>query len=87
LSKTAKAVGLFIAAALTVYACSDSEETYSDNDECYDENNDGYCDDDGSPVGNSYIDIDGKKKYKKFFSGVSSGAKGGIGSSGVSSSG
>lgn len=88
-SKTNKVVGLFLAAALsvTVAGCSSDEETYYDDD-CVDENNDGYCDDDGSPAsGSSYIDVDGKKKYKRLYTGVSSGAKGGIGSSGFSSSG
>jgi formate dehydrogenase maturation protein FdhE len=80
LSKTSKVVGLFIAAAVSVYACSSSEEVY--NDDCVDENNDGYCDDDGSPAGSSFIDIDGKKKFKRLSSG-----KSGIGSSATSSSG
>jgi len=86
LGKTGKVVGLFLAAAVTVYACAaDEEEAFSE--ECYDENGDGYCDDDGSPVGESYIDVDGKKKFKKLASAITKGAKGGIGSSGFSSSG
>ncbi|MFY0542630.1 hypothetical protein [Brevibacillus sp. H7] len=86
LTKTNKVVGLFLAAALAVSGCS-AEETYQ-GDDCLDENNDGYCDDDGSQTsGSSYIDVDGKKKYKRMYTGVTSGAKGGIGSSGYSSSG
>jgi len=79
-NKTSKVVGLFLAAALTIGGCA-SEEAYEDD--CVDENRDGYCDDDGSPVsGESYIDADGKKKFKRMYTGVTSGAKGGIGSSG-----
>jgi hypothetical protein len=87
-AKTNKLVGLFLAAALTVTTgCAADDKAYTDDD-CADENNDGYCDDDGSPTGgSSYVDIDGKKKYKRMYTGVSSGAKGGLGSSGYSSSG
>lgn len=85
LGKTGKVVGLFLAAAMTVYACAADEEAFSED--CYDNNGDGYCDDDGSPVGQSYIDVDGKKKFKKLASSISKGAKGGIGSFGFSSSG
>jgi hypothetical protein len=81
INKTSKVVGLFLAAALTVSGCSSDDAYYQDD--CVDDNNDGYCDDDGGPTtGNSYIDVDGKKKYKRMYTGVSSGAKGGIGSSG-----
>lgn len=95
-TKTTKVVGLFVAAALTVSGCSSTDESEYDDD-CYDADNDGYCDDDGSSrgSGSTYIDLNGKKKYKRNYSGVSSGSsgfsssgsKGGIGSSGSSSSG
>lgn len=78
-SKTTKMIGLFLAASMTVAACA-PDDSYSDD--CEDQNNDGNCDDGSGPVGSSYIDYDGKKKYKR----VSSGAKSGIGSS-LSSSG
>ncbi|MBH0330565.1 hypothetical protein ABH14_12290 [Brevibacillus brevis] len=81
-TKSKKVVGLFVAAALAVSGCS-SEDDY---DDCYDNDNDGYCDDSSSGgSGSTY------RSYKSK-SGVSSGmstssSKGGIGSSGYSSSG
>lgn len=94
-NQTNKVVGLFLVATLTVATGCSSDQVYSNEDDCFDDNNDGYCDDDGSSVGSSYIDYDGRRRYKKQYSGVSSGkssgfssaAKGGIGSSGYSSSG
>jgi hypothetical protein len=88
-SKTARLVGLFVAAALTVGGCS-SEQGY--DDDCYDYDNDGYCDDDssgGSGRGSTYVNTGGKKIYtdSSRMSTGSSGYKGGIGSSGFSSSG
>ena len=89
MSKTAKVAGLFIAAALAVGGCAADDNTYYDDD-CYDENDDGSCEGSGSSTGRSYVDIDGKNKYNRHYTGVtsgSSGAKGGIGSSGFTSSG
>ncbi|KQL45605.1 hypothetical protein AN963_11110 [Brevibacillus choshinensis] len=89
LTKTAKMVGLFIAATLTVTGCSSDYD-----DDCYDQDNDGYCDDDGggSRGSSSTYYSNGSKKYKSSSTGVStgsssftSGSKGGIGSSGASS--
>jgi hypothetical protein len=87
-TKTAKMVGLFVAAALTISGCSSDEY----DDDCYDSDNDGYCDESGSSGGSSstYINTSGSKKYKSSTTGVSNGSsgyKGGIGSSGYSSSG
>jgi hypothetical protein len=88
-TKTAKMVGLFVAAAMTISGCSSDDY----DDDCYDTNNDGYCDENGSS-GGGYI-YTGGKKYSSNSSGVSKGSsgysssssKGGIGSSGISSSG
>lgn len=86
-TKSAKVVGLFVAAALTVSGCSSGGNAY--DDDCYDADNDGYCDDGGSSRGSSstYIHSGGNSSYKNKSSGITSGSKGGIGSSGSSSTG
>ncbi|GIO09098.1 hypothetical protein J31TS6_51260 [Brevibacillus reuszeri] len=85
-TKSAKVVGLFVAAALTVSGCSSGANGY--DDDCYDSNNDGYCDDGGSRGGSSSTYVgSGGSKYNSNSSGITSGSKGGIGSSGSSSSG
>jgi len=84
-TKSAKVVGLFVAAALTVSGCSSGANGY--DDDCYDSNNDGYCDDGGGGGSSSTYVGSGGSKYKSNASGITSGSKGGIGSSGSSSSG
>ncbi|MED1781242.1 hypothetical protein P4V43_05325 [Brevibacillus fortis] len=83
-TKSKKVVGLFVAAALAISGCSSGDDY---DEDCYDNDNDGYCDDSSSSgsSGSTY------RSYKSK-SGVSSGistssSKGGIGSSGYSSSG
>lgn len=88
-SKTRTLVSLFVITTLAFNAgCTRS----SNANECWDNNDDGYCDDDGSRVGSSYYMSNGKKRYTKSSSGISSGtqsssSKSGIGSSSTSSSG
>ncbi|MGE5701288.1 MAG: hypothetical protein ACM32O_02060 [Clostridia bacterium] len=78
--KTSALIGLFLAASLvsTTTGCSSYEEV-----DCDDYNEDGYCDDDSS--GGSHVYSSSSKKSKS--SAISKGSKGGLGSSGVSSSG
>lgn len=93
-TKTARMLGLFVAAALTVSGCS-SQQGY--DDDCYDGDNDGYCDDGGGSGSSSstYVNSGGRKVYHSNSTGISSGSsgshssgyKGGIGSFGSSSSG
>jgi hypothetical protein len=71
--------------AAALVAAPGCSSDYSD-DECYDENNDGYCDDDGSSHSGYTSGSSGKKKFIRN-SGVTKGAKGGIGSSSGWSSG
>ncbi|MEJ8545600.1 hypothetical protein [Brevibacillus borstelensis] len=85
-TKTAKVVGLFVAAALTISGCSSGGY----DDDCYDADNDGYCDGDGgggSSSSSSHYYHSSSGKVKSSSSSISSGSKGGIGSSGTSSSG
>lgn len=84
-TKTAKVVGLFVVAALTISGCSSGGY----DDDCYDADNDGYCDDGGggSRSSSSHYYHSSSSKDKSSSSGISSGSKGGIGSSGTSSSG
>ncbi|GED69143.1 hypothetical protein BRE01_28450 [Brevibacillus reuszeri] len=84
-TKSAKVVGLFVAAALTISGCSSGANGY--DDDCYDSNNDGYCDDGGRGGSSSTYVGSGGSKYNSNTSGITSGSKGGIGSSGTSSSG
>ncbi|MDO3680826.1 hypothetical protein [Paenibacillus ehimensis] len=81
-SRTRKLVALFVASTLVLggtAGCSDSK--------CTDRNGDGYCDDSsGGSSGGHYYGGSGSKSSSKV-SGSSSGiSKGGIGSSGSSSS-
>ncbi|MBN6187166.1 hypothetical protein JQN58_09220 [Aneurinibacillus sp. BA2021] len=82
-SRAKKMLGLFMAAALVTATAG-----CSSSDECYDDDNDGYCDDDGSAHSGSYVRGSGGQKLFQKKSGVSSASKskGGIGSSGWSSS-
>ncbi|MFC4077440.1 hypothetical protein [Salinithrix halophila] len=96
-SRTKRLTALFAAAALTAVPgcsndraaedCNDQDEDgYCDEETCVDEDQDGYCDDGSGQTGSSYYYKGGKKIYKKI-SGISSGSKGGIGSSGSRSGG
>lgn len=92
--RSRKIVSLFVATALVLGpGCQNSSSN------CVDRNNDGYCDEGGSGSGGSsgYYGSGGgssasygssDSSYKKSSSsGITSGAKGGIGSSGARSSG
>ncbi|MFT9849226.1 hypothetical protein [Aneurinibacillus sp. REN35] len=82
-SRAKKVMSLFMATALVTATAG-----CSSSDECYDNDNDGYCDDDGSAHSGSYVrGSSGQKLFQKK-TGISSGSKskGGIGSSGWSSS-
>ncbi|MGN7469784.1 hypothetical protein [Brevibacillus sp. SAFN-007a] len=87
LTKSAKVVGLFVAATVAISGCSSD-----DGGDCYDRDKDGYCDDGGSSSRGGSSTYYGGGSSKSKSQGVSSGIspssyKGGIGSSGVSSSG
>lgn len=82
--QTKKLLSLFMATALVTATAGCSSD-----DKCYDQDNDGYCDDDGSAHSGSYTSGNGGKKLFQRKNGISSaskGSKGGIGSSGWSSS-
>jgi len=95
-NRSRKIVSLFVATALVLASgCQNSPGSR----DCIDRNNDGYCDDGGGGAGGasryygsgggssaSYGTDDGSYK-KSSSSGITSGAKGGIGSSGARSSG
>ncbi|GAA4717080.1 hypothetical protein [Brevibacillus fulvus] len=89
MKKTSVIVSMFLTASLAVSGCSST--TYSNSNDCYDGDNDGYCDDDsgssGSSSGSTYRSYSsGSSKYAKNPSAITTGAKGGIGSSSHSSS-
>lgn len=79
--RTKKLLSLFMATALVTATAGCSSD-----DRCYDQNNDGYCDDDGSAHSGVYTSGNGGKKLFQRKNGISSASKGGIGSSGWSSS-
>jgi hypothetical protein len=61
--KTAKVVGLFAAALISLSVTGCSDEFY-----CADDNKDLKCDDDGAPVDpNDWIEEDGKRKYLRLY--------------------
>jgi hypothetical protein len=100
--KTRTLVSLFIAGVLAINSGCTKTTTTGATNECWDDNNDGYCDDDGSRAGSSYYMSNGRKRYTKTDSGLTSGtankpssgissgtqgSKSGIGSSSSASSG
>ncbi|WP_373429986.1 hypothetical protein [Paenibacillus sp. GD4] len=80
--RTRKVMSLFVATALMLgtTACSDRD--------CVDNNRDGYCDSTGGSSSGGYYGGTGSSygSKSKSSSGITSGSKGGIGSSGSSSS-
>ncbi|SDW44552.1 hypothetical protein SAMN05444487_103169 [Marininema mesophilum] len=93
--RSKRLASLFAAAILVVSTgCSDDEarctdkdkDNYCDKETCVDKDEDGYCDNGDGRVGGSAFYKNGKKVFKKI-SGISSGSKGGVGSSSRHSSG
>lgn len=91
MSKSKKVVGLFLVAALALGASAGCTTHEVHDEKCPDEDQDGICDEIDDEVAlndDDDWDIDIKKKSSSTLkSGLSSGTKGGIGSSGTVSGG